>query len=280
VSTAHRHTCQGCLRLAHVQSPYVREGHSGGALIDDQKCVVGMVLQTDSLSAGAIRSDRLGEILLTEIKVPAVHLAESVGACTASLLDVKPSAGSVKEFHGLKYVWLPKGFWMGVTEVTQEAFEQMMGTNPSHYKGADLPVENVSWGDAAAYCQAAGGRLPTDAEWEYAARGGERSDPYGILEKIAWYKDNSESKPHPAGGLVPNKFGLFDMLGNVWEWTADLYSASTPVSRDSQGSSSSPQRVLRGGSWEDGARYARASVRLGDGPGVRSSNAGFRCARD
>jgi formylglycine-generating enzyme required for sulfatase activity len=101
--------------------------------------------------------------------------------------------------------------------VTQEAWQRIMGSNPSHFKGARLPVEMVSWNDARSYCSKIGMRLPTEAEWEYAARGGNASARYGALDAVAWYKSNSAGQTHEVGQQQANEFGLFDMLGNVWE---------------------------------------------------------------
>jgi formylglycine-generating enzyme required for sulfatase activity len=129
---------------------------------------------------------------------------------------------------------IANGFWLGRTEVTQKAWKNVIsGENPSYFKGDDqLPVENVDWNQATAYCQAIGGRLPTEREWEYAARGGEAGPRYGSLADIAWYGGNSGGKTHPVGSKKhPNAFGLDDMLGNVWEWT-DTDWAAYPGSVD------------------------------------------------
>ena len=213
----------------------------------------------------------------------------------------------MNEKDGLKYVWIPpgtfqmgcsvgdadcidgekpahevtimKGFWMGQTPVTQEAYQRVIGSNPSHFKGAQLPVETVNWNDAQSYCLAAGMRLPTEAEWEYAARGGSTGSRYGDLDRIAWYNGNSEKTTHAVGQKHANAFGLYDMLGNVWQWVADWhaeYPAGTQ--RDPTGPASGQYRVLRGGSWDVIPWSARASFRNSLGPVLRLDVIGLRCA--
>jgi len=180
-------------------------------------------------------------------------------------------------------VTLTRGFWIGQTEVTQEAYERVIGKNPSHFRGDKLPVENVNWNEARAYCNAVGMRLPTEAEWEYAARGGNASARYGSLDAVAWYSGNSGSKTHEVGQKEKNAYGLYDMLGNVWEWTADWYDAKYYASsppNDPPGPSSGQYRALRGGSWLYSAGYARASYRARYEPEFRYVNLGLRCAGD
>lgn len=127
-------------------------------------------------------------------------------------------------------VTITKGFWLGQTEVTQAAYQRVVGTDPSDFKGANLPVEQVSWDQAQAYCQAIGGRLPTEAEWEYAARAGSVQSRYGDIDRIAWYYGNSGGHTHEVAQKEANAWGLYDMLGNVWEWTADGYGGYAPGS--------------------------------------------------
>jgi len=175
-------------------------------------------------------------------------------------------------------VTITSGFWMGQTDVTQEAYMRVIGQNPSHFKGANLPVERVNWYEAQAYCQAVGARLPTDAEWEYAARGGNPSSRYSPLAEIAWHGANSRRKTHAVAQKKANAYGLYDMLGNVWQWTADWYAeyASTPAS-DPTGPPGGTGRTLRGGSWADDPRFLRESEREGALPGNRYDVIGFRC---
>jgi len=177
-------------------------------------------------------------------------------------------------------VTISRGFWIGQTEVTQEAYERVMGTNPSNYKGARLPVESVSWNDARNYCQTAGMRLPTEAEWEYAARAGNNGSRYGDIDRIAWYSGNSGNLVHEVGKKQPNAWGVHDVLGNVWEWVADWYTSEYPAvgATDPPGPVSGTQRALRGGAWAFSPRFARASNRYRLEPAYRGSSVGVRCA--
>jgi formylglycine-generating enzyme required for sulfatase activity len=176
-------------------------------------------------------------------------------------------------------------FHMDTHEVTQAQYERVMGKNPSNFKNcSDCPVENVSWDDARSYCSKVGKRLPTEAEWEYAARGGKDGEVrHGSLGDVAWYDGNSEKKTHPVGKKAPNGFGLYDMLGNVWEWCSDWYDegyyAKSPL-KDPHGAESGANRVLRGGSWYYGPGIVRASNRGRNTPDDRNFNIGFRCVRD
>jgi formylglycine-generating enzyme required for sulfatase activity len=190
-------------------------------------------------------------------------------------------------------VWISKAFYLGVTEVTQEQYERVMGANPSTFKGAQLPVEKVSWDDAVEFCRklsvlsaerSAGRvyRLPTDAEWEYACRAGSRTKwSFGDAESspgdYAWYWDNSGNKTHPVGTKKPNAWGLYDMHGNVWEWCLDWYDgyASTPMD-DPVGPATGSLRVSRGGGWSSDAGYCRSAFRSGRAPDSRYDFLGFR----
>jgi len=177
-------------------------------------------------------------------------------------------------------VEISKGFWMGETLVTQAAYERVMGSNPSGFTGPQRPVEQVSWEDAFAYARAVGMRLPTEAEWEYAARAGSTTARYGELDEVAWYEKNSQMQTHDVKLKRPNAWGLYDTLGNVWEWTADWFDEKAYASgdtRDPQGPPNGKYRLVRGGSWGSLSRNARASGRSGYVPTDRDDSMGFRC---
>ena len=256
--------------------------------------------------------------------------------------------GESREFDGIEFVWVPagefrmgsvspeasfeekpvtrvrinRGFWLGKYEVTQGQWQAMMGSNPSVFDecGPNCPVESVSWDDAQGFIrrlnEMEGGnryRLPTEAEWEYAARAGSRRDtPAGdlrilgrnnapLLDGIAWYGGNSgvsyaggydcsgwdgkqyassRCGPNPVGQKAPNVWGLHDLLGNVWEWVVDWYGDYPGGSvTDPQGPVSGSARVYRGCGWYDIAEYCRAPARSRSLPGNRYNNLGFRLLR-
>jgi formylglycine-generating enzyme required for sulfatase activity len=170
------------------------------------------------------------------------------------------------------------GFYIGKYPVTQGQFAAVMGENPSYFKkGNEYPVESVSWEHAKAFVmtlnEKTGGeigfRLPSEAEWEYAARSGGKKERYAggdDIDKLAWYKDNSEWTTHPVGEKEPNGLGIYDMSGNVWEWVEDDYQGDyTGAPTDGSAWVDSPgrgsNRVLRGGSWNSQARFCRTSYR-------------------
>jgi formylglycine-generating enzyme required for sulfatase activity len=187
-------------------------------------------------------------------------------------------------------VRITKGFEMGKYEVTQAQWEAVMGSNPSEFKGADRPVEQVSWEDAQQFLSRLNARgdgyryrLPTEAEWEYAARAGTTGKYYGELDEIAWYKGNFGGQTHPVGQKKPNAWGLHDMLGNVWEWCWDWYDVNyygNSPEADPRGPASGQALSLRGGSWGNFPRYLRVSVRISGGPLNRNNYFGFRCVRE
>jgi len=225
-----------------------------------------------------------------------------------------PSAGDswTEPVTGMAFVWVPEGcfqmgsnsgyndekpvhnvcldgFWMGKYEVTQGQWETIMGNNPSGFKsGNDFPVENVSWNDTKKFIsklnQQSGNlfKLPTEAQWEYAARSGGKDQEYAggnIVDKVAWYRSNSGDKTHRVGTKSSNGLGLYDMTGNVWEWCKDVYdsSAYSKHSRNNPVSTTGgSRRVLRGGSWNLDSWYCRAAGRRRSIPSYRNSSLGLR----
>ena len=180
---------------------------------------------------------------------------------------------------------------IGETEVTQELWQAVMGSNPSHFTGnLQRPVEQVSWDDCQEFItklnQLTGEhfRLPTEAEWEFAARGGSKSQGYkyagsNTISDVAWYEDNSGSTTHAVATKSPNELGLYDMSGNVWEWCQDWHgSYSSGAQTNPTGPTSGSHRVLRGGGWDYSARYCRVSYRYYYSPSYRSYNFGLRLA--
>jgi len=156
-----------------------------------------------------------------------------------------------------------------------------MGSNPSYFKGPQRPVERVSWEDAVAYGRAVGVRLPTEAEWEYAARAGGTAARDGELDEVAWYDKNSQDQTHDVKLKRPNAWGLYDTLGNVREWTADGFDEKAYAdgeARDPRGPVDGRDKVVRGGSWALTSCCARVSYRVRDPPSLRSGFTGFRCA--
>ena len=201
-------------------------------------------------------------------------------ARTTTTTMSRPSAGgkSFTNSIGMKFVMIPgRDYYMGATEVTQSQWQAVMGGNPSYFKGGNRPVERVSWNDAQEFIRKLNAkeetnkyRLPTEAEWEHAARAGSSGDwcfgnDESLLEEYAWYDKNSGSQTHPVGQKRPNAWGLYDMHGNVWEWCQDMIDG-----RD---------RVCRGGSWYYFARNSRLAFRFRLSPDLTSGDLGFRLTR-
>ena len=224
--------------------------------------------------------------------------------------------GDLRIFDGMEFVWVPagefrmgstgrfadsderpvtrvrisRGFWLGKYEVTQRQWQAVMGRNPSHFRncGRDCPVERVSWNEVQSFIgrlnTRSGGRpyrLPTEAEWEYAARAGTSGPYYANPNAIAWHRGNSGDRTRRVGRKAPNGFKLYDMLGNVWEWVADRkgrYPGGTATDPTGPGSGSS--RVYRGGGWHDSSRACRAANRDGLQRSGRLDVLGFRLLRE
>jgi formylglycine-generating enzyme required for sulfatase activity len=198
----------------------------------------------------------------------------------------------------IKHVWsvTVNPFLIAKYPVTQELYFEITQQNPSAFTGDNNPVENISWKEAAHFCNALsikeglkpcylleeqdnmsfdqkanGYRLPTDAEWQYACKAGTSEIRYGDINAIAWFKDNSEGSTHPVGTKEPNAWGLYDMLGNVWEWCSDIYDETVYGS----------YRIFRGGGWYDEARSCMATNRRRSHPtSFKIDDLGFRLAKN
>ena len=193
------------------------------------------------------------------------------------------------------HVTIPEPFYMSKYEVTQKQWSEVMVSNPSYFKGNDLPVENVSWEKVQQFIRSLNAkegtdkyRLPTEAEWEFAARavtttrysfGEDESE----LEDHAWYRENSEGRTHPVGQKKPNPWGLYDMHGNVWEWVLDKWHdgyEGAPTDGSAWEDGNSVYRVIRGGCWDYDVEYCRSASRLRYVPGARFNDLGFRLLRE
>jgi formylglycine-generating enzyme required for sulfatase activity len=218
----------------------------------------------------------------------------------------------LKTNENQREVEIPYGFFMAEAECRQSEWEAVMGSNPSRFKGANHPVEEVTWNQAVEYCkrltvlQQREGvltygwewRLPTEAEWEYATRAGTKTPRHGGVNVVAWWENNSDGQTHPVGQKLPNAWGLYDTLGNVWEWcfdrytphasaipTGDMTETSQPngdlggTSTSSGGpldSALSPARAVRGGSWDNGEYDCRSAYRTKVPEALHYDNLGFR----
>ena len=188
------------------------------------------------------------------------------------------------------HVQIAKGFEIGQYPVTQATWESVMSGNPSHFRGPDRPVEEVAWGDVQEFLRRLNARadgyryrLPTEAEWEYAARAGSGFNRYGAPEAIAWFEENSGLQTHAVGQKQPNAWGLYDTLGNVWQWVEDwfgpeYYQSSPGV--NPKGPASGEFRVVRGSPWNYHAKSVRLSFRYRWPADHRGADVGFRCVRE
>ena len=276
----------------------------------------GYINQRIELALGPGAS-KLVEVSLKRASVPRSEVSRSSSAglssklCPVGYVHLSPGEffmGSPEDEQG-RYddeirhsVVLTRAFCVKATEVTQDEWAKLMGSSPSFFSacGERCPVEQVSWIEAVAYANTlsaaeglqecyedghlttlgcAGYRLPTEAEWEYAARAGTIGPAYGRLDRVAWFVGNSEGLPHEVGQKQPNPWGIFDMLGNVWEWTGDKFGDYPRTARDPVGAKTTNTVVIRGGSWNTRDRGTRFSNREEYSPAARSSIIGFRLVR-
>lgn len=291
-------------RAGALASDWTKEGR-----IDDAKIALAEAERLGSLENDAVKAADVGRIVAS-------------GSAGSDFAGEEPG-DEMENGAGMKLCWIPagrfrmgspddeaereasneeqvrgeltSGFWMGKYEVTQDEYQDLIGSNPARFKedGANKPVEKVSWNDAVAYCKRLTERerelgklpegwayvLPTEAQWEYACRAGEKG-PYsgGTLDEVGWYKDNSGDMTHAVGEKKANAWGLHDVHGNVREWCSDWLADSLAGGKDPTGPNSGSKRVHRGGHWYFGAGYARVAHRHGSGPAVSYDSLGFRVA--
>ena len=294
----------------------------GGAVAGRLTKVVGLYLGGDN--AARQRVEKLLETARPAVPQEKELVTNSIGTrlklipAGSFLRGATPDDNGSDDEKPQRKVTITRPYYLGVYEVTQYEYRQVMNDNPSKFKGSELlPVEQVSWLDAVKFCNKLsvseregrkpyykiegdsvtilggnGYRLPTEAEWEYACRAPQNSEtatkyPFGNddeeLLSYAWFDKNSENKTHPVGQKKPNRWGLYDMQGNVWEWCQDWYSADYyrfAPEKDPPGPASTSGRVFRGGSWGYLSRYCRPAFRYGLEPASRAISLGFRLAAD
>jgi formylglycine-generating enzyme required for sulfatase activity len=235
------------------------------------------LLRADSIARAALENPSSGS---ASSKSDHANMAHVSGGCF--VMGSMEGEGDPDE-HPQHRVCLD-AYYIDRYEVTQEEYERAMKKNPSVFSGCpNCPVEYVSWAEAKAYCEKEGKRLPTEAEWEYAARGGNETRYYwgnSMDPECVWYSENSSNRTHPVGMKRPNGYGLYDMLGNVREWCGDMFSDNIYRMSAVYNPKVAGGRygVLRGGSWNDNAAKVRPAARSSDLPKTRDSTNGFRCA--
>lgn len=253
------------------------------------------VLKYVSLLTATTKTEETSQISGNTIRDTIAQRMIKIPAGSVSLMDAE---------SGNQYTAVVKEFWLDKYPVTQRLYHEITNQFPSNFKGDDLPVERVSWLDAVKFCNllsdnaglprayevsgdnvtpissSNGFRLPTESEWEYACRAGSTGYRYNDLDSIAWYNKNSGGQTRSVGQKLPNDWGLYDMLGNVWEWCWDWFG---PYPKDKEavwsGPDSGEYRVLRGGSWINNDENCRSSFRRRGHPADRFNGAGFRIAR-
>ncbi|MBQ9585628.1 MAG: formylglycine-generating enzyme family protein [Muribaculaceae bacterium] len=243
---------------------------------------------------GVVTAADVTEYTVNGVKFKMVAVAGGTFTMGATSEQGSDAAAAEKPTHKVTV----SSFYIGQTEVTQELWQAVMGSNPSNFKGAKLPVERVSWDDCQEFLRKLNAktgkqfRLPTEAEWEFAARGGAKSQGYkysgsNTLSVVAWYDENSYDKgssspdygTHDVATKRANELGIYDMSGNVWEWCQDWYGTyPSDAQTNPTGPASGSYRVNRGGGWYGDARYCRLTFRDYDSLDYRRHYLGLRLA--
>ena len=259
----------------------MQKGEMKNSQIDESALSVSAINLTPNWSASVTPSQRavLEKLIANMVKVEG----------STFTMGATPEQGNdAYEYERPAHQVTLSDYYIGRYEVTQKEWQAVMGDNPSKFYGDNLPVDYVSWNDCQDFINKLNQltglkfRLPTEAEWEFAARGGKQSKGYKYsgsdnAKNIAWYEKNSGSKPHQVGTKEPNELGIYDMSGNVGEWCGDWYGRySSSAQTNPTGPSSGSSRVLRGGGWYRSARYCRVSDRNNGDPSYRLISYGFR----
>ena len=291
-------------RLARYSSRMVGLAVIAGCWFTDEEVLGALALGQDGCGSGARDNGDAPEY-------SEANGIQLIGIPSGTFCMGSEARGSDSVVQPTHSVSLTRPLWMGRTEITQAEYEEATGERPSYHAGCDdCPVENVSWYEAALFANLVsaaegleqcysgfaepepagdqyacdGFRLPTEAEWEYAAKAGTELAYSGSTEvsAVAWTEENSGGYTHPSDSLSPNAWGLYDMSGNVWEWTGDWYDSeyySASPSKDPDGPIEGSLRVNRGGSWGESGDAALASVRRGSLPDDLGIYLGLRLAR-
>ena len=245
-------------------------------------------LSTSSTSLNAVGSSTSGSVITIPVKGGVSIEMVKVEAGSFDMGATSEMQNPYSDEKPVHRVTLTNNYYVGKYEVTQALWQAVMGSNPSIFKGDDLPVEEVSWKDCQKFITKLNAmtgkrfRLPSEAEWEYAARGGKKSRGYlysgsNAIGDVAWYEGNSSFMTHAVGTKQPNELGIYDMTGNVWEWCQDRYgSYSSSPQTNPTGAVGGSRRVFRGGSWSYSARRCCTSSRSGYSPGYRRYDLGLR----
>lgn len=276
----------------------------------------GMTVQEIEAAYGEFPHESIAEIMAAASELlDSPHLSNGNGAKPSANGAHSPDAVRVSPISGQRYCWIPagtfqmgasdddveawsverprhtvtitKGYWLSETPTTVASYREYCRatgrTDPSDLQVPEIqnyPMPGMNWREARDYCEWDRGRLPTEAEWEYAARSGSQTPRYGDLSRIAWHRRNAGGRTHPVKTKLPNSLGLYDMIGNVCEWTGDWYGPYSPEpATDPAGPFIGTGKVVRGGSYLYGARLLRSTYRGCVDPEHRDADLGFRCMR-
>jgi formylglycine-generating enzyme len=242
-----------------------------------------------SLKDMSYAATSISELLNTrELYVPKIVRADDMALIPAGDFSMGSADPTVDPLEFPVHTVYLDAFYIDTYEVTQKQYSEVMGDNPSFWRGSDLPADSVSWAEAKTFCEKTGKRLPTEAEWEKAAKGGRNDKWSGTneldkLKEYSWIHDTGANMiTHSVGTRKPNGYGVYDMSGNVWEWVTDWYAPDyykTGPRKNPQGPLKGTYKILRGGNWDNHQYEVRTTSRYPKDPEVKFRNNGFRCAK-